>query len=59
MIREEETVNYNGNSYQVDAGADQYWMNSNNEYIMSNDAFYNPNADNSVNNYDWQEVSPE
>lgn len=59
MIRDEETVNYNGNSYQVDAGANQYWMNSNDEYIMSNDAFYNPNADNSVNNYDWQEVTPE
>jgi flagellar biosynthesis GTPase FlhF len=45
MINEEETVTHpNGNRYQVEAGAREYWMDSNGNYIKSNDLFYNPNA---------------
>ncbi len=54
-LNEEETVTnpYNGKQYQIDSGANQTWMNADGEYIQSNDAFYNPNA----NSYqEWQEV---
>ncbi len=60
-INEEETVTnpYDGQQYRVGAGANQYWMNNNGEHIESNDAFYNPNRDQNLNNQDWQEVVPE
>ena len=60
-IYEENTVTNptNGQNYQVDAGSDQYWMNSNGEYIPSNDGTYNPNADQNVNNQTWEQAVPE
>jgi len=60
-IYEENTVtnSTNGQQYQVDAGSDQYWMNSSGEYIPSNDATYNPNTDPNVNNQTWEEAVPE
>lgn len=60
-INDENTVRdkSTGERYQVQSGADQYWMNNNNEYIQSNDAFYNPNMDQNVNNQQWQETEIE
>ncbi len=57
-MREETTVQdpSNGNYYQVDANANQNWMNGNGEVIQSNDAFYNPNQDHDVNQYNWEEA---
>ena len=57
-VREENTV-YNpgsGQSYQVESGSNQYWMNNGGEYIPSNDTLYNPNMDPNVNQSDWQEA---
>jgi len=47
-----------GNSYPyggqiVQGGYEHYWVNQNGEYIPSNDGFYNPNQDSSVNSEDW------
>ena len=47
------TNSNSGQSYQVDAGANEYWINSNGEYISSNNFNYNPNTDNTVNNQAW------
>lgn len=44
-------------SFQVDAGSNEYWMNSSNEYISSDDLFYDPNNDNSVNNESWTKMT--
>jgi hypothetical protein len=57
-VREENTV-YDagsGQSYQVESGSNQYWMNNGGEYIPSNDTLYNPNMDPNVNQSDWQEA---
>lgn len=57
-INDENTVSNpgDGQQYQVETGSNQYWMNDNGEYIPSNDVMYDPNADNAVNNQNWQEV---
>jgi len=57
-IKDEYTVANpgDGQQYQVESGSNQYWMNNNGEYIPSNNATYDPNADNAVNNQSWQEV---
>ncbi len=57
-IQDEKTVRdaNTGEQYQVGSGADQYWMNSNQEYIPSNDANYDPNLDPNVKDQQWQEV---
>lgn len=60
VIRDESTVTspYDGEQYQVESGADQYWINNDGEYIYSEDPNYNPNAD--PENYkEWQQVEPE
>lgn len=59
VIRDEETVTspYDGQEHQVEAGADQYWINNDGEYIYSDDQFYDPNAD-PYNNQEWQRVEP-
>ncbi|MEE9493745.1 MAG: hypothetical protein V3W04_10260 [Gammaproteobacteria bacterium] len=56
----EETLTnpYDGQQYQVESGADQYWMNRSGENIQSNDAFYDPNMDQTINNQEWQKVEP-
>ncbi|CAN5585387.1 hypothetical protein BH11BAC1_BH11BAC1_12630 [soil metagenome] len=46
-----------GQRYKVSAGSNQYWMNSNGEYIGSNQADYNPNLDDNMNNVKWQELN--
>lgn len=60
VIRDESTVTnpHDGEQYQVDSGADQYWINSDGEYIPSSDPNYNPNLDPN-NNREWQQVEPE
>ncbi len=60
-INDENTVrdNSTGERYQVQTGANQYWMNNNNEYIQSNDALYNPNADQNVWDQQWKETEIE
>jgi hypothetical protein len=58
-INDENTVRgqqHPGERYQVQSGADQYWMNNNQEYIPSNDVLYDPNADPNVNNQQWQQT---
>ncbi len=57
-ITEEETV-YNplsGENYQVDAGAKEYWMDSDGNYIKNDDLFYTPNGDINLNNREWVRV---
>jgi hypothetical protein len=45
-----------GETYKVEDGYNNYWMNSDGEYISTNDNFYNPNTDNSVNNVNWEQM---
>ena len=60
-LNDENTVrdNNTGERYQVQTGANQYWMNNNNEYIPSNDALYNPNQNQNTWDQQWQEVEIE
>ena len=60
-INDENTVrdNSSGERYQVQSGADQYWMNNDQQYIPSNNVLYDPNADPNLNNQQWQEVQVE
>ena len=56
-IYEENTL-YNptiGEYYQVQDGYNNYWMNSEGEYIGTDDQFYNPNTDPNINNTEWQQ----
>ncbi len=45
-----------GQRYKVEAGANQYWMNSNGEYISSEHQNYDPNLDENMNQQRWQEL---
>ena len=47
----------NGQTYQVDAGSKEYWMNSSNEYISTDNVLYDPNTDNSVNSESWTKMT--
>ena len=55
MINEEETVTNpsTGNSYQVNAGSTEYWMDNDGNYIENNDLFYDPNGDINLNDREW------
>lgn len=58
MINEEETV-YNpgdGQNYQIQSGAKETWMDSDGNYIKSNNLFYNPNADGDINQGIWSKI---
>jgi hypothetical protein len=44
-----------GNSMKVEAGSNRYFSNGNNEYIRTDNYLYDPNADNSMNHYQWKE----
>ncbi|MGO3184446.1 MAG: hypothetical protein ACTIJ9_16585 [Aequorivita sp.] len=44
-----------GQTYKVEAGANQYWINDQNEYIKSDNSLYNPNLDKDQNNQTWTE----
>ncbi len=48
-----------GQTYKVDAGANQYWMNNQGEYIKSDNSNYNPNQDDNINNQTWTEYQEE
>lgn len=45
-----------GQKYKVSSGSNQYWMNSNGEYIGTKYNDYNPNLDENMNNQKWQEL---
>jgi hypothetical protein len=45
-----------GKTYKVQEGANQYWMNSNGEYIATKLQDYNPNLDDNMNEVNWQEL---
>lgn len=44
-----------GQTYKVEAGSNQYWMNNQGEYIKSDNSNYNPNQDDNINNQTWTE----
>jgi len=46
-----------GQTYKVESGSKYYWMNSNGEYIKSDDPFYNPNTDPTYNNQTWTKTN--
>lgn len=46
----------NGNQYQVDGYYNSVWMNSNNEYIGTNNTNWNPNVDNATNGINWEQL---
>ncbi len=45
-----------GQKYKVSSGANQYWMNSNGEYISTEHHDYDPNLDDNMNRERWQEL---
>jgi len=45
-----------GQQYKVAAGANQYWMNSNGEYISTKLNDYDPNLDKNMNEQRWQQL---
>ena len=45
-----------GQQWQVDAGANNYWINQDGEYFTTDDYNYNPNIDPTVNAYEWQQL---
>ncbi len=45
-----------GQKYKVAAGSNQYWMNSNGEYIGTQQSTYDPNLDNNMNEQRWREL---
>lgn len=57
-IKGESTVTNpnDGNQYQVEAGANQYWMNGNGEYIPSNNTQFDPNQHVDEPYGTWQEA---
>lgn len=54
-IREEQNMRDpdTGKVYKVESGSKEYWKNADNEYIESDDLFYNPNTDPGVDHQDW------
>lgn len=47
-----------GQTWQVEDGYNRYYMNNSGEYLPTDDQFYNPNRDPSLNNQEWTEVTP-
>jgi len=45
-----------GQKYKVNSHYNQYWMNSDGEYISTNQNDYNPNLDENMNNQKWQQL---
>ena len=54
-IKDENTVQTNGSRYQVESGSNQYWLNSNGEYVGSNNPNYDPNRNQDTNGQTWTE----
>lgn len=57
-IREETNVvnQSTGEQYKVNSGYNNYWMNSNGDYISTDQHDYNPNLDNNMNNQNWDKL---
>lgn len=45
-----------GKEYKVQSHYNKYWMNSNGEYISTNQNTYDPNADVNMNGQKWEEL---
>ncbi|MCX7547956.1 hypothetical protein OS188_08320 [Xanthomarina sp. F1114] len=45
-----------GNTYKIEGYENNVWMNNNNEYIATDNSLYNPNIDNTTNDYNWQQL---
>lgn len=45
-----------GNTYKVNQGYNQYWMNNKGEYIGTKSTTYNPNLDDNMNGEKWEEL---
>ena len=45
-----------GNIYKVDGYENNVWLNNNNEYLATDNSLYNPNTDNTNNDYNWQQL---
>jgi len=43
-----------GQTYKVQEGANQYWMNNDGQYIGTNLQGYNPNLDDNMNEMKWR-----
>lgn len=56
--REPTTNPYTGQQMHIQSGYNQYYVNPNGEYIGTNDPFYQPNNDPTLNNQQWQQVYP-
>lgn len=57
IYERENTVNTTtGQKYKVEGYHNQYWMNSNGDYISSDRYDYNPNLDDNMNNQKWEEL---
>ncbi len=56
-IHEQQTITdpSTGQRMNVETGSKRYFTNGNNEYIRTDNYFYEPNMDNRVNNYEWKE----
>lgn len=50
---ERQTVSTGTSNYQVDAGSNVYWLNSNGEYIPTDNVNFDPNLDPNLNNETW------
>ncbi len=57
-IKDENTVTQSGTGqkYQVEAGANEYWMDANGNYVKSNDPNYDPNRDPNNDGRQWQQT---
>ncbi|NRD62088.1 hypothetical protein HRD49_10010 [Corallococcus exiguus] len=57
-LKDEETVRNpgDGQRYQVQTGANPYWMNSHGQYVPSNDPNYDPNRDPRLNHQTWKKA---
>ena len=51
-VRNTET----GQTYKVQQGYNQYWMNNDGEYIGTKSNTYNPNLDDNMNDKKWEEL---
>ena len=46
-----------GDTFKVDAGSKYYWVNSNGQYISSDNPYYNPNDDPTYKNTNWKSTT--
>ncbi|MEM7435272.1 MAG: hypothetical protein AAF436_08990, partial [Myxococcota bacterium] len=60
-LRDEQAVRDpdTGQRYKVESGSQGYWKNGDDEYIASDDLFYNPNTDPAVHHQDWTKLEEE